>query len=79
MDVNKKVGDTIRKYRQLAGLKQEDAAEEIGMSGGNLGKIERGEIDINELKISHDSLLKSYTDNSNALENINLIKKNNYI
>jgi transcriptional regulator with XRE-family HTH domain len=45
--VNKKIGDRIRKYRQLANLSQEIAAEEIGMSGGNFGKIERGEIDIN--------------------------------
>jgi transcriptional regulator with XRE-family HTH domain len=45
--VNKKVGDRIRKFRQLAGLNQESVAEEIGMSGGNFGKIERGEIDIN--------------------------------
>jgi len=45
--VNKKIGDRIRKYRQLAGLNQEIAGEEIGMSGGNFGKIERGEIDVN--------------------------------
>jgi transcriptional regulator with XRE-family HTH domain len=45
--VNKKIGERIRKYRQLAGLNQDVAAEEIGMSGGNFGKIERGEIDIN--------------------------------
>ncbi len=45
--MNKKIGDRIRKYRQLAGLNQEIAAEEIGMSGGNFGKIERGEIDVN--------------------------------
>jgi transcriptional regulator with XRE-family HTH domain len=45
--VNKKIGDRIRKYRQLADLSQEIAGEEIGMSGGNFGKIERGEIDIN--------------------------------
>jgi transcriptional regulator with XRE-family HTH domain len=31
----------------MAGLNQESVAEEIGMSGGNFGKIERGEIDIN--------------------------------
>lgn len=43
----KKVGERIRKFRQLAGLNQEYVAEEIGMSGGNFGKIERGEIDIN--------------------------------
>ena len=45
--VNNKIGDRIRKFRQLAGLNQEFVAEEIGMSGGNFGKIERGEIDIN--------------------------------
>jgi transcriptional regulator with XRE-family HTH domain len=45
--VNNKIGDRIRKFRQLAGLNQEIVAEEIGMSGGNFGKIERGEIDIN--------------------------------
>ena len=45
--VSKKVGDRIRKYRQLAGFNQEYVAEEIGMSGGNFGKIERGEIDVN--------------------------------
>jgi transcriptional regulator with XRE-family HTH domain len=45
--VNKKIGDRIRRYRTLTGLNQESVAEEIGMSGGNFGKIERGEIDIN--------------------------------
>lgn len=45
--MSKKVGDRIRKYRQLAGYNQEYVAEEIGMSGGNFGKIERGEIDVN--------------------------------
>ena len=45
--MNKKIADRIRKFRQLAGLNQESVADEIGMSGGNFGKIERGEIDIN--------------------------------
>lgn len=47
LGVSKNVGDKIRKYRLLAGFNQEYVAEEIGMSGGNFGKIERGEIDIN--------------------------------
>ena len=55
--VDKKVGDRIRKYRQLAGLNQEYVAEEIGMSGGNFGKIERGEIDINTEHLSKLSKL----------------------
>jgi transcriptional regulator with XRE-family HTH domain len=41
------VGEKIRQLRLLAGLSQENIAEEIGMSHGNFGKIERGEIDIN--------------------------------
>ena len=45
--MNKKIGDRIRKFRQLADLSQEFVAEEIGMSGGNFGKIERSEIDVN--------------------------------
>jgi transcriptional regulator with XRE-family HTH domain len=42
-----RVGEKIRQLRVLAGLSQENIAEEIGMSHGNFGKIERGEIDIN--------------------------------
>jgi transcriptional regulator with XRE-family HTH domain len=45
--VNKKIGERIRKFRQFADLSQEFVAEEIGMSGGNFGKIERSEIDVN--------------------------------
>lgn len=44
--VNKKVGEKIRQLRVVAGLSQENIAEEIGMSHGNYGKIERGEIDV---------------------------------
>ncbi len=42
-----KIGEKIRQLRLLNGLSQEDVAEEIGMSHGNFGKIERGEIDVN--------------------------------
>ena len=44
---NKKIGERIRKFRQVLDLNQEFVAEHIGMSGGNYGKIERGEIDVN--------------------------------
>jgi transcriptional regulator with XRE-family HTH domain len=47
LGVNKKIGERIRKFRQLADLSQEFVAEEIGMTGGNFGKIERSEIDVN--------------------------------
>lgn len=40
------VGEKIRQLRAVSGLSQENVAEEIGMSYGNYGKIERGEIDV---------------------------------
>jgi transcriptional regulator with XRE-family HTH domain len=44
--VNRKIGDRIKDYRLIHRLSQDNVAEEIGMSAGNYGKIERGEIDI---------------------------------
>jgi transcriptional regulator with XRE-family HTH domain len=44
--VNRKIGDRIKDYRLMLRLSQDNVAEEIGMSAGNYGKIERGEIDI---------------------------------
>ncbi len=44
--MDKKVGERIRKFRVIKRLSQEDVAEAIGMSTGNYGKIERGEISI---------------------------------
>jgi transcriptional regulator with XRE-family HTH domain len=41
------IGRKIRALRVLRGMTQEAMADEIGMSFGNLGKIERGEIDPN--------------------------------
>ena len=46
MDVSNIVGEKIRQLRVLSNLSQENIAEEIGMSYGNYGKIERGEIDV---------------------------------
>ena len=40
------IGEKIRQLRVLSNLSQENVAEEIGMSYGNYGKIERGEIDV---------------------------------
>jgi transcriptional regulator with XRE-family HTH domain len=47
LDVSNIVGEKIRQLRVVSGLSQENIAEEIGMSYGNYGKIERGEIDVN--------------------------------
>ncbi len=46
MSVSNRIGEKIRQLRVLGGLSQENVAEEIGMSHGNYGKIERGEIDV---------------------------------
>jgi transcriptional regulator with XRE-family HTH domain len=43
----KKVGSRIRSLRTRKDLTQESLAYELGMSFGNLGKIERGEVDPN--------------------------------
>jgi transcriptional regulator with XRE-family HTH domain len=51
LNVNKKIGEKIRQIRVLRGLSQENVAEEIGMSHGNFGKIERGEIEVNSSKL----------------------------
>ncbi|MFN5183552.1 MAG: helix-turn-helix domain-containing protein [Bacteroidota bacterium] len=40
------VGERIRQFRVIKNLSQENVAEELNMSNGNYGKIERGEIDI---------------------------------
>ena len=47
MNTRNKVGKNIRQFRVLKGLSQENVADEIGMTHGNFGKIERGEIDVN--------------------------------
>jgi transcriptional regulator with XRE-family HTH domain len=46
LGVKNKVGAKIRQLRSMSGLSQDNVADEIGMSAGNFGKIERGEIDV---------------------------------
>lgn len=45
--MSKSIGEKIRQLRVLKGLSQDNLADEIPMSPGNFGKIERGEIDVN--------------------------------
>lgn len=45
--MSKSIGEKIRQLRVLRGLSQDNLADEIPMSPGNFGKIERGEIDVN--------------------------------
>jgi transcriptional regulator with XRE-family HTH domain len=44
--VKNDIGNRIRRERLMRNLKQEQVAEELGMSAGNYGKIERGDISI---------------------------------
>jgi transcriptional regulator with XRE-family HTH domain len=45
--VNNSIGDRIRRARNNRDYSQEYVAESIGMSTGNYGKIERGDIQAN--------------------------------
>ncbi|MFM2195393.1 MAG: Helix-turn-helix domain, partial [Bacteroidota bacterium] len=38
------VGQRIRMFRAMRGLSQDNVADELGMTTGNYGKMERGEI-----------------------------------
>jgi len=45
-DINKKVGEKIRKYRLAKGLSQEQLAFEADLHRAYIGQIERGEKNI---------------------------------
>ncbi|MBA4239810.1 MAG: hypothetical protein C0448_03735 [Sphingobacteriaceae bacterium] len=51
MNVSNTIAEKIRQLRVIRGLSQENVADEIHMSHGNYGKIERGEVDINSSKL----------------------------
>ncbi len=42
-----KIGSSIRKIREIKGLKQENVAQKLGLTTNGYGKIERGESQIN--------------------------------
>jgi transcriptional regulator with XRE-family HTH domain len=44
--VKKKLGNRIRQYRLIRSFSQEKVADELKMSVGNYGKIERGDVSI---------------------------------
>lgn len=45
-DINKRVGDNIRKFRQKKGWSQEQLASEANLHRAYVGQIERGEKNI---------------------------------
>jgi len=57
-DINKRVGDNIRKYRTEKGWTQEELADHAGLHRAYIGQIERGEknIGLKNLEIICDAL-----------------------
>ncbi len=53
--MNKTLGDKIRQLRLIRGLNQDNIAEELNMSAGNYGKIERGEVSLSIEKLQRIS------------------------
>lgn len=47
-----KIGSSIRKIREIKGLKQETVAQKLGLTTNGYGKIERGESQINLDRLS---------------------------
>ena len=74
--MDKTVGDRIRKLRALKDLSQENVAEAIGMSTGNYGKIERGEISISithlhQISIALDVPITSFFEDVEVVSELN--------
>jgi transcriptional regulator with XRE-family HTH domain len=44
---NQKIGDNLRKIREIKGIKQDAVAKQLGITTNGYGKIERGESAIN--------------------------------
>jgi transcriptional regulator with XRE-family HTH domain len=42
-----KIGDSLRKIREIKGIKQESVAKQLGLTTNGYGKIERGETSLN--------------------------------
>jgi transcriptional regulator with XRE-family HTH domain len=59
--MNKKVGQRIHMFRALRGLSQDNVADELGMTTGNYGKMERGEITISVNAVAQISKILKVT------------------
>ena len=59
--MNKKVGQRIRVFRAMRGLSQDNVADELGMTTGNYGKMERGEITISVNTVAQISKILKVT------------------
>jgi transcriptional regulator with XRE-family HTH domain len=59
--MNKKVGQRIRMFRAMRGLSQDNVADELGMTTGNYGKMERGEITISVTTVAQISKILKVT------------------
>ena len=59
--MNKKVGQRIRMFRAMRGLSQDNVADELGMTTGNYGKMERGGITISVTTVAQISKILKVT------------------
>ena len=55
-----RIGEKIRKIRELKGLKQSNLAEKLGLTMNGYGKIERGETTITLERLEQISEQQSY-------------------
>lgn len=58
-----KIGNSIRKIRELKGLKQESVATKLGLTTNGYGKIERGESQINLERLNQIAYVFDVTPN----------------
>jgi transcriptional regulator with XRE-family HTH domain len=55
MDIRRVVGENVRRYRQIAGLSQEELAARIGVEQGYISRLEAGSRNPTILTIWHAS------------------------
>lgn len=46
MDLQKTIGDNVRKYRQAASISQEELAARINVAQGYISRLEAGQINV---------------------------------
>jgi transcriptional regulator with XRE-family HTH domain len=63
-DVQKRIGDNIRRFRKERGFTQDAFADRAGLNRAHMGEIERGEsnVTIQTLKIIADTLKMKIVD-----------------
>jgi hypothetical protein len=52
-----KIGDNLRKIREIKGIKQESVAKQLGLTTNGYGKIERGETSLNIKRLEEIAII----------------------